>query len=388
MVSMLRITFLLLINFVSLSIIGQDSTYYRTLNLFQFIDSALSNHPVIKNSKLQLSIEKNKDISNIKPAEFYYQQGQMFSSDIDKGFEVRQNFGSPVIWATNKRIREDAINLRNEELKFAKAQIIAKVKSAYYLCVYQMNLLLLLNRQKALFDTLMNNISDTIKFTDIKLQLTIKLLEAQYAEIQNQGNEISSNFLNSKNELLRECYITSDVEPVNEELRIIEISASYDTTNRVPGKLAASLYQKKVDLANSRLKAENARFFPEITAGYFNRSINKISGYSGWQIGITVPLWFFSQTSARNEAFFNKQIAANEFEQQKFNDKRNTEGLLIEMDKLFEKLNYFYDSGLNYANILEQTAIKLLKEKHEAYTEILLALNTSYKIKAQNIWKP
>jgi heavy metal efflux system protein len=383
MKSMVRVNCILLLLLLDLSIFSQDSTYYKTLSLYQFIDSALSNHPEIKNSNLQLLKAKSKDIFNIKPAEIQYEQGQLYSSEVDKGYEIHQSFGSPLLWAAEKGIKNSEVKLRETEAELIKTQLAAKVKSAYYTCIYQLNRLSLLNKQKIIFDTLLNSVTDTNEVNEARIQLSEKLIETRYAELLNQFNEISSDYYFSKNILLRECYMTSDMEPANEELRIIEISASYDTSNRVPGKLKASFYQKNIDLANSRLKAENARFFPEISAGYFNRSINRIRGYSGWQIGFTVPLWVFTPKSSRNEALINKQIALNEFEWHQFNDKKNAEGLLIEMDRLFEKLNYFYESGLNNAFILEQTAIKLIKEKHQANTEILLALNTSYKIRCE-----
>jgi heavy metal efflux system protein len=380
---MVRINCILLLQLLGLSIFGQDSTYYKTLSLYQFIDSAISNHPEAKNSNLQILKAKSKDIFHIKPADIQYSQGQLYSSAIDRGYEIHQNFGSPLLWAAEKGIKNSEINLRETESELIKTQLMAKVKSAYYACIYHMNRLSLLNKQKVIFDTLLNSLTDTNEAMEARNQLTLRIIETRYAELQDQYNEISGDYYFSKNNLLHECYITSDVEPTNEELRIIEISASYDTSNRVPGKLKASLYKKNIDLASYRLNAENARFFPEITAGYFNRSINRVTGFSGWQIGITVPLWFYTQTSSRNEALINKQIAMNEFEWHQFDDKKNAEGLLIEMDRLFEKLNYFYESGLNNAYILEQSAIKLIKEKNKAYIEILLAVNTSYKIRCE-----
>lgn len=252
------VSLVIIISYMQLNnLIANENSLPQHLGLEQFIDSALLNHPKIKNSQLGIiSVVKNsKSYLKLKPTEFIYQSGNRFSTMIDRDIEVRQNFGSPIKWIAENNFNENLISQKRTEAEILKFQIISKVKSEYYLCIYESNrieLLKKLNQSCSLFQ----NDSSIISI----LQKT--LLETKCADWQSQLDMAENDYLIAKNNLLQASYINADVEPNAEELKIIEIAASKDTSIRAPGKLIQSNFENKLLMAKSELKAVNSNFLP------------------------------------------------------------------------------------------------------------------------------
>jgi cobalt-zinc-cadmium resistance protein CzcA len=352
---------------------ANDNSLPQHLGLDQFVDSAMLNHPGIKNSQLNInSISKN--IMLLKPTEFIYQSGNRFSNVVDRDIEVRQNFGSPMKWFAENKINENLISEKRTEAEILKFQIISKIKSAYYLCVYESNRIELLKKLNLSCSLFQNDSS--------KISLLQKIiLETKCTDWQSQVDMASNDFLIAKNNLLQASYINADVEPNIEELKIIEIAASKDTSARAPGKLIQSDFRNKLILAKLELKAANSNFYPELMVGYFDQTINKTGGFRGLEVGISVPLWFAPQYANREEALMKIQMANNSLQFEKFNIVRNTDRLYIELNKLFERLNYYYDFALKQADVLEETATKEYQEKTINCSEYLQSIEAAYKIR-------
>lgn len=306
--------------------------------------------------------------------EFIYQSGNRFSEMIDRDIEIKQNFGSPIKWIADNNFNKNLILEKRTEAEILKFQLISKVKSAYYLCVYESNRIELFKKLKQSC-SLFQNDSNIISI----LQKTI--LEAKCADWQSQADMVYNDFLIAKNNLLQTSYINADVEPNIEELKIIEIDASKDTSIRAPGKLIQSNFENKLLLAKSELKTANSKFYPEIMFGYFDQTINKTGGFRGWEVGISIPLIYVPQYKKREEALMKIQMANNSLLFEKFNIVRNTDRLYIQLNKLFERLNYYYDFALKQADVLEETATKEYLGKTINCGEYVQSIEAAYKIR-------
>jgi len=364
-----------------------SAQYYRNpikMDLNQIIDSALIHHPEIKNAGLKVLESKthNLDFLNFKPTEFNYHHGQLFSSQADKNFEIKQNFGSPFSWISKANCTNNQVGLQNAELEITKRHVISKIKSAYYSCIYEMNRLEILKQQKELF-------SSTSRISDFQFKNKDDSIfeksnaEMQYGNVQNQLDIAFDDYLIAKNNLMLAAYIDYNIEPEWEELDMIEIAASTDSSERAPGNLFKNYDKTRYKLAESKLKFENSKFFPEFSAGYFFQSINHVNGYQGWQVGISFPLWYFPQRAKQKEAAIEKQIVYNEQELNKSKIHSTTDSYLIELDKLFLRLNYFYDYALKHSDLLESHAKKKLENNEINLSEYLQKLDEVFKTRLE-----
>ena len=365
-------------------IYSQDDTVVKRLTLKQLIDSAFTNHPEIKNAELNIVSAKsqNKIFPDIKPTEINYERGQMFSAYIDDKLEIKQNFGSPFTWKSKASYARNLVDLKKSEALLTKAQISNRIKAAYYECIYEMNRIKILDDQKALYSELLHIVDLHYKSCDTD-KLEKSIAENQLALIISRSDEAYNDYLLAKNNLVKEAYINSDFEPVDEDLDMYQIEFSTDTLNPTRVNILSDYYSQQSSLATASVKLANSKFYPEISAGYFNQSINGEKNFTGFQIGLVMPLWFIPQAANRREALAQKQIAENELNWQKFNIKNNSEKLKIKLNKYFERLNYFYDFALKNADTLETLALKKLKADSLNTNEYLQSISTAYDIRLE-----
>lgn len=374
----------ILILLLPIIVSAQNDSIVVRLSLNQIIDSAIANHPEIKNAELRIIAAKThyKEIPDIKPTEIYYERGQRFSAFTDTKFEIQQNIGSPFAWKSKEVYTNNIIALQEAEAQLIKAQVVKKVKAAYYSCIYELNRLEVLKKQKELCTDSSNILTLHNKYSDTN-QLDKTNAEIQLFELSSQADQSYNDYLLAKNDLIQAAYLNSDFEPIEEELKMFEIVASPDAENRVPANLFNNYYRQNSGLADATVKLENAKFYPEITAGYFNQSINRGHGFTGFQVGIVMPLWFLPQSAKKKEAIIQKQIAENEKDLQKFNARNTSEKMMIKLNKLFERLNYFYDFALKQAYLIEEIAIKKFKTNSIEYISYFQSINTAYKIRLE-----
>ena len=54
----------------------------------------------------------------------------------------------------------------------------------------------------------------------------------------------------------------------------------------------------KLDLAERGVKTAGANYFPELSVGYFNQSLDHVRGFQGIQVGVSIPI--FSNAASKN----------------------------------------------------------------------------------------
>lgn len=376
--------FLFLFLLFPLGLNAQLSETAQRLTLSQIIDSALIAHPVLKNSKLKAEIEKNKKglAVNFHPTEFTYRNGQLYGSFNDFELDIKQNFGSPASWIGNTKIYQKQSELADAENLITEKQVICSIKMAYYNSVFEYRKMLLLSKKKLVLERVHPDTLFLLKPGD-SITIDIALAENKFANLESQADEAYNDCLVADNKLVQAAFLSNETEPADTSLEMIAIDSPKDTLTRAPAKLFMDFYHKQIELADEQVKLEKLKFVPEIYVGYFNQSINGTHGFTGWQAGMSIPLWFVPQKAAIKEMKLDKHIAENEYVFQLSAIAAKTANLIAEMNKLFERLNYYYDFGLHQADVIESLAIKQFKNKTIGIEKFADCIETSYKIRLE-----
>ena len=74
-----------------------------------------------------------------------------------------------------------------------------------------------------------------------------------------------------------------------------------------------------VNVSKMQLKVENSNYLPDLSAGYFNQQIEGVKKLTGFQVGVKVPLFFWSQKGKSQAEKKNSEIALKNYEQTKLN---------------------------------------------------------------------
>ncbi len=374
---------LFLLGLSPLSVNAQNQPAFQKLTMQQAVENGLNNNPQLKNAELEIKFAKTEkgEIIDFSPTEFNYQYGEINSSIKDKYWDINQNVGSLITPIYKSKYVKNNIELQTLNYNLAKNRLSAEIKTAYNNWIYSHDRLNLLFEEKNIY-------SDFIRISELHYKLgetdllAKTIAQTRFAEVNNKYLQAQEDLSIAENKLKQIIFIEGDLVPETEELVIYEISK-----NENPDSLNSTLnyYKKNIDVMVAKTQVEKSKFFPTLSAGYFNQEIDGNSGFTGWKAGLTFPLFFFNQNTQISKSKINQEIASNEFYHNQISIKKEIENLKIQLDKYFNQINYYKDNALKQADLLIKTAnIKFEKEDIE-YFEYLQSISTALEIKLNYI---
>lgn len=149
-------------------------------------------------------------------------------------------------------------------------------------------------------------------------------------------------------------------------------------------------YQQQITVAEKEKAVQRSAMAPDLTIGYFNQTLigtplqenstelaTSSNRFQGFQLGISVPLWFHPHTARIKAAEYTRLSAQSRYEQ----EQRNFEGELAsgtqEALKLQRSLQYYQESALPQASLILAHAGKAYQHGEIGYVEYLQAVRTA-----------
>ncbi|NOQ27576.1 MAG: CusA/CzcA family heavy metal efflux RND transporter [Bacteroidales bacterium] len=352
------------------------------ISLEQAVDYTLKNNPDLQNSILNIeSAKKQKQgILNFDPTEFSYQKGQLNSDFIDYSFEINQNFGSFLThYQTGKLVKQDIL-LSEKEHSIIEKEIIAKTKITYYKWLFLINKLKIKQEQNNLY-------KEFVRISQLKYELGESNLleqtiaETEYASGKNNLLKITKELNIAENNLKQIMNTDGDFIPESDSLIIYQLTAERGSLEKYNSSILLNYYENIYSIEKIKYNIERSRFFPELSAGYFNQQIDLTRGFSGWSIGIKIPIWFLPQNAKIQETKIGKEKALNTYEYQKFYLSKEIENLLFQLDQIQNDLIYYHENALNKATLLTRTAHLQFEKEEIEYFEFLQSIKAAQDIK-------
>jgi cobalt-zinc-cadmium resistance protein CzcA len=352
------------------------------ISLQQVIENTKTHNPNIQNAQLSIiSAQKQKQGAlDFSPTEFSYQQGEINSELIDWSFEINQNFGSLLTHFQNAKLIDKNISLSEKEYQIVERKILAEAKVSWYHWIFLIDEYTIFQEQAALY-------KEFVRIADLKYKLgesnllELTLAETEYAAIKNRLLKTTEQLIIAENGLKQIMNLDGNFLPDADSLKIYVLPASTDPNERFSSSILLNYYQNQFDIKQVEYKIEKSRYFPEISAGYFNQQIDETGGFSGWSVGLSMPLWFLPQNAKVQAAKIEKQKSLNTYNYQKFNLEKEIENKVVQLDQLQNDLIYYNENALKKAQVLNHTA-KIQFEKEEIeYLEFLQSIKAAQEIK-------
>lgn len=356
----------------------------QKINLEFAIDKAMNNNPTIQNANLNIESNKKQKqgILNFGATEFSYQNGQINSELIDYSFEINQNFGSLLTHFQNSKLVNQQIELSENEFKIVKKELEAQVKINWYHWIYLIN-------QFNTKQELAKMYKEFVRIAQLKYELGESnlleqtLAETEYASIKNELLKINEQLIIAENKLKQLMNVDGDFLPESDSLVIYQLPPSSDPNQRFSSTVLLDYYENQFQIEHVKYNVERSRYFPEISAGYFNQQIDEVGGFTGWSVGLSVPLWFLPQNAKVQEAKIAKHKANNTYQYQKFNLEKEIENLVIHLDQIQNDLIYYHENALKKAALLEKTASVQFEKEEIEYMEFLQSIKAAENIRLE-----
>jgi heavy metal efflux system protein len=354
----------------------------KVLSLDDAVNMALSNHPAAKNAELKLESAKyRKEGSlNLEPAKISWQHGQGQSPIKDNYFSISQNLGSPLTHYQRNKYLKNQLELTGTSGKLSKKQLIASVKEAYFQWIYQYALINLLEQETQFYEALLE---DTTMVADSSSTGLLEKLRAgnHYAETYKNLLTVQEQLKIETNRLNRVIYSEGPYEPVNKELNIYSIAFPENVEDKFYPYTFRDYFQKQIHQTNISIEIEKSHFFPEIHAGYFRQKLTPLFDVQGFELGLSVPLWFWAPAAKVREAKLNREIAVNEATMQTYELEQTIDDLKIKLDQQFITIIYSRENGLNQADLMLNLASTGLQKKQISITTYFQSVADAMRIK-------
>ncbi len=362
----------------------------ETLSLETALDIALQQHPEVENARLEIvkAQKQKKGIIDLPGTSFTYQYGQINSPYKDPYLSVRQSLGSPLTFAKRGNYLQQQIVLQQTRLTLTEQMLTREVTSAYYQWLYEHSYLKALEREISFYSDYFDKVQIRYETGEIDL-LDKTLAEAELSELKNEQVLRQAALEMAENQLKK--LMVTDTFPYHVPTDTLpRLSLPTEEGGAISeDNLWVRFSQQQFRMQQAKIQWEKARLFPEISIGYFHQRISEQERtwhhLQGWEVGISLPLWFLPQQSRISEAKIEEEQAANALVLQRNNVSAAVDQLLLQVDQLQKQLAYYEHTALPQATIILQTAAEQFDQGEVDYFKYLQSLSAATQIKINHL---
>ncbi|MFH0867613.1 MAG: CusA/CzcA family heavy metal efflux RND transporter [Bacteroidota bacterium] len=357
----------------------------KIYTLDQAIQQAIDNNGYIESAALQLDYQKKLKTSvwEFEKTNFDYEYGQTNSFSRDNNITISQTIPSFFMNMGRSKLADAYVKEAEYGLSLSETEIISNVKSVYFQLAYSYSKLKLLVYQDSLY-------TNFLKAAELKtLKGESPLLEKVTA--QTRSMYVKTLISRAKSDILiyqqKLQALLNDKELVNiadTSLKKIDFVFVADSSV-ISGSPSLAIMKQQIEISKRETQVEKSNLMPEFSVGYFNQSNNDLSSgfrFTGVQVGVSIPLLFFSQSSKIQASKINEQIAQNNFEYYKTTVQSEFQILLQEYLKYKTSLDYYENTALQQADLIIQQSGKSYVAGDIDYVEYVLNLEKALEIKS------
>ncbi|SDE45408.1 cobalt-zinc-cadmium resistance protein CzcA [Pricia antarctica] len=353
-------------------------------------------NPVNARTAVEIAIKNNKGLQanakridqseqlvgsafNIDKTQIYYSydQNNIAENGIPlKVYGVTQSLQFPTIYSAQRKVEKQKVDLTTQQYRLNERALTKEVYKAYYNVVYNINLV----QQYTFLDSLYGQFARAAnKRYDVG---ETNLLEKLTAEAKQK--EISI-LLSQTKEGVAKAYTTlrqwmqADSLVIVGENGLPHLQLQTQDLSDHPG---IQFYDAAQKLTRSSLTLERQRLLPDLHITAFQGANNgpESKRYNGFQAGVSVPLWFGANKAKINAAKTETMIMADESENYKIQLESKYQGLVSDLKKFQEAVNYYETTGGKLAKQLTTSASKSFQNGEIDFLQYVQLLESSKNI--------
>jgi len=359
----------------------------------QAIDVALKNNAGVKAASYEVEYQKQlkKTSFDLPKTDITFMRGQYNSyAKNDNNITVLQTIPFAVLGSQGSLNRS---LVASSELKKAETEneLVYQVKQVYYHLAFTQSRHELLLQQDSIYEGFLKAASLRYKTGETNL-LEKTTAEAQRNEVKNQLRKSEADILGLRTQL--KTLLNSDVLPeiAEDTLTEIKLNESPDSMALISNPSLAFMRQQ-IEVAKSQKKVESAKFAPDLLVGFFSQTLigttNVENGtiasssdrFNGFQVGVSIPLWFVPHQGRVRAAEYNHQAAQSNYEYHHISLNGQMDQALQQYTKNKNSLEYYHDSALPNANLILRQSETAFRSGEISYAEYLLGIRNAIEIK-------
>ena len=270
------------------------------------LNFALQNNPELNRVEEQIRIQES-DLGlswGIESPELYYfKEGINGNSFSEKRYGISQSMQFPLTgYYQNRRAKSDVQRVE----KLYEAELIrlrAEVKKAYTELAFSIKKIGLIERRMGLAREL-REIAQARLEAGESTELDLIQADIQYTQAQNDFREAEQMKNEARYALFRVIGLDSEQQKYGVSFpdTLSYFDADISQKNVLQGLEEIpeiQSFQKNVESANRGVKVAKSNYLPDLRADYYRQDFGSGFEFDGFEIGVSVPLWFGLNQSNR-----------------------------------------------------------------------------------------
>ena len=356
---------------------------YNASQLFSLdscIQMALINHPNIRAGSYAIEQQEELKKTNFtfEPLNINYQGGEINSSAYDYTLNISTGIPFPTTTNAQVKLQNQKVELARRQLNVTKNELIRNVSIAYYQLLFAQQRL----KELITLDSLCNNL---VAFIDKQFsvgestRLDKLSAEGKCNEIQWQINLTQSEIANFQTELKQWIGNADVVLPDEKEL--LKLNAVSQDTNWLATNTYLVMQQEQITTSMAQWKLEKTRYAPSIQFGYFIQSLDRITPFMGYTVGLTMPLIKSGEQGKIQSMELQTRIEEENLNALQRSLEAEWEKARQKYEQLKSRLDYFTQDGLPLAKMIVTTAAESYRSGNIGYIEFIQNTSQAFQIR-------
>lgn len=321
-----------------------------------------------------------------------YMGGQYNSVNTDNNFTIGQTIPFPTVLTSQHALAAARTDEARAQGLVTERNVRADVERTYERIVMLRAHRALLAEQEALLDSsaVVARLRERTGETPMMARVST---ETQLAEVRMQGRQLEQDIRSANNDL--RLLIVSDTLVTAADTTLQPFPSPTDTTLAAP---IVGMLEQQVRVAEEAKGAEVARYWPDISLGYFNQTLigtQNINGtdqyfgpstrFTGFTVGLQLPLWFTPVAARAQQATIQQQYAREQQVVETWSLTERIRQRRAEMTSLAEMTRFYIDRALPDAALLVQQSLRAYQAGEIGYIEHQHALLRSLAVRQNAI---
>jgi len=367
---------------VNSNAIAQSSSQFT---LDEAIESALQNNLNIQAASERVRSQQalSRSRIDIGDTEFFYSRSE-FDPDQNLGVEsfgISQELPFPTEFINQRKVGNAEVDLQEAGLKLSKAELIKRVRKAYYQTAYGHQQLQILNELSEVYQQFIE--AAELRYeTGEAGRLELTGAKSRYQNIKAMRMKAEAHLKQYYLELRRWTYADDSVQVEQASLEQLAVEflngMNAGSTNANPG---LSFLQERSNVAEAELGLQRSQWLPDINLQYRWQEVAGTDGFYGIYVGLKIPLWFTAQNQRSKAARLESKAMSMDVQDYRFELQSRSEQLRSELEQLQVQVEFYQNEQNELAEELMNTAQKSFEAGEINYVTYVNYLDEATDIK-------
>ncbi len=371
-----------------LFLVGASSMTAQTITRTEAVQQALQYHPDVQQARSTLAefeAVSGSAAIDIGRTAVTYTKGQLNSVAQDNNITVEQAIPFPTVWFAKTSLASDRIDMARAQLKLRERTVRVEVEHIFERIRYLRATESLLGGFDSLY-TRAVSVSRTRERVGEGTKLSTVSTESLRGELVVQRQQIRAELRSQEGRL--QAMVGSPVTAADEGMDILTIAS--DSTTELP-LVTYSNAQAQVAKAQSSL--DHASIWPNLTVGWFTQTLTGtpigtgvLSGpsdrFSGFSVGVQVPLWFAADAGRAQLASIAERTAVERTQIERRSIDIRRASLRTELEAARATLTYYQETALSEGTLLTTQSTRAWEAGEIGYLELQTALTRALTIRS------